>query len=351
LYLTLMAFVAAVVRTTTFPVNVMVSNWNYHALFPPKLSAIYNHLTELGGERAALALGRTKDKRASVPPNFAFSTKTDAGARAMSICGVGLPYDSLRVGASPIVFTLAFTLADWAAVGAPSRLLGVLGVAVARTRHGAESIARVTSREGSRGADVLFRRPRRARKVEPDSIERDELVCSRAEHLLAIPAGFGMAANLGPASMAVRLDTDPASLMLANFIRLTDRGYHEDSGRFRFVPDLRRADRRAARLRPTTAMRYPVFHCGRKEDGLRRSRKRLRFLGPLAQSDRMAVEQLSSAASGRRARRELFLEQRAQDEERVFPALHHPAVEIACPVGSVRYVDADAVTVARQAAL
>jgi hypothetical protein len=34
------------VRTMTFPVNVMVSNWNYHALFPPKLSAIYNHLTQ-----------------------------------------------------------------------------------------------------------------------------------------------------------------------------------------------------------------------------------------------------------------------------------------------------------------
>jgi hypothetical protein len=34
-------------RATTFPENVVVSNWNYHALFPLNSSAIYNHLTEI----------------------------------------------------------------------------------------------------------------------------------------------------------------------------------------------------------------------------------------------------------------------------------------------------------------
>jgi hypothetical protein len=38
----------------------MVSNWNYHGLFPPKLSVIYNHLTEFVRSARRFALGRTK---------------------------------------------------------------------------------------------------------------------------------------------------------------------------------------------------------------------------------------------------------------------------------------------------
>ena len=66
----------------TFPVNVMVSNWNHHAHFPPNLSAIYNHLTVCALRAPLSALGRTKDKRAA--------------PFALSIDGVGLLADVVR---------------------------------------------------------------------------------------------------------------------------------------------------------------------------------------------------------------------------------------------------------------
>jgi peptidyl-prolyl cis-trans isomerase B (cyclophilin B) len=102
--------------------------------------------------RAALALGRTKDKRALLPLILRFKRAVDPGVRAMSIYGVGLLSDSVRVNSSPIIAALAdpASIVRAAGIDAAQRAIAVrpanysalLSPLAARMRADADPIVR-----------------------------------------------------------------------------------------------------------------------------------------------------------------------------------------------------------------
>lgn len=102
--------------------------------------------------RAALALGRTKDKRALVPLILRFKRDADPGVRAMAIYGVGLLTDSMHVSGSPIIAALGdragivraagVDAAQRAIAARQSASAALLSPLTARLRHDHDPIVR-----------------------------------------------------------------------------------------------------------------------------------------------------------------------------------------------------------------